>query len=1158
MLRQYRFAAGCALLVLGTMTCRLAVADAVTRGLEAEDFQFQGDWRAERGGKDESGAGFLFAGPHGADLPAVTAIDLSRAGRYTLWVRARDFADYMPGARKLTVSIQGQRSQQMFGDSGCEGWSWEHGGVFELPAGRVLIGIHDVDQHYARIDALLLTTDDELQPEGPLGTKRLPRVRPVQLEMPEATVPDSGEPSRREPLAPRPAKVAAGEPVAALENEHVRVEFLPAVWNDQPTVQPKVSVRRGDGWQQVAADSAAEMYVVTAAQDVGLAVSAGLPSWVRDKQTPIMIRLGDVSIETGKGRRVPEIWRAGEPYRFQPRVARRVDERVQLEFAPSPVGTLVAEWSLQPGERAARVKLSFLPAADGIYGLGYHLFFRRPVDEVEELQLPMMWQRKRLPKQAHALLDPRTPTPLALAQTGRGEDSLVWAVVGEPAEIPFAWPDDRKPHMGLVIRDEAGLVQPAIYGPVPGTDRAVGKAGQAMDFGFRVLVQPGDWYAGYRTAADEVFGFRDYRRNRRVSLTEAALNMVDLMMDDEYGGWWRKAKGWYQIESHNTVTHAAPATVLSLYRLTGDERLYRRRALPTMEYVLSRDSAHFSPNPEDPGRYSIGGMTGPVKLFGTSTFAALARLSNGYSPVFGSIALPDESNIRPTVGYSHAGSFNEWAARYRLTGDSQDLDEACRLADEYIAKTIDTAPNRPIRYTAFWLISFVPDWEGLLMMYELTGRQEYLDASAFGARQLMTGLWTQPNFPDGSTTLYAGGEYEGDPWSGHLLARGPLKSRLGFPLREDSLAERRTEAWVVSPVGLGFEQPSTLGIKYNRLIYQAVWAPEFLRLARYTGDTAFATHARNAVVGRFGNYPGYYVGGHFDLNLDPAYPLVGPDLSVLYYHHIMPHLSWTIDYLVADAELLSQGKIEFPAERENGYAYFDGKVYGHAPGTIFDQEGCWLWLKRGAAVVSNPQMNYLTAYNADRFFVVLMNQSTREESTSVYFSQQAIGFDPAAVTTVTRRDADGAGEAIEFEQGMVQVTLPGRGLAVLELDGCHIDIAAHQTPSPSRPGAHPSHLETAAGDIRVKAAAIQTRPGPWDAYIWCNAEPDEAAKVTLHYVVNKQQQTVSDSEYPFEFELPVADGKTPVAFHLEVVTGGPDPQTLKTPEQTLAAPQPAE
>ena len=66
------------------------------------------------------------------------------------------------------------------------------------------------------------------------------------------------------------------------------------------------------------------------------------------------------------------------------------------------------------------------------------------------------------------------------------------------------------------------------------------------------------------------------------SLTQAALNMIDLYLDDEHGGWWDRAKGPYQIETKNGATQSSPLTAVSLYRLTGDLDLYQRRTLPTL------------------------------------------------------------------------------------------------------------------------------------------------------------------------------------------------------------------------------------------------------------------------------------------------------------------------------------------------------------------------------------------------------------------------------------------------------------------------------------------------------------------------------------------------------------------------------------------------
>jgi hypothetical protein len=121
--------------------------------------------------------------------------------------------------------------------------------------------------------------------------------------------------------------------------------------------------------------------------------------------------------------------------------------------------------------------------------------------------------------------------------------------------------------------------------------------------------------------------------------------------------------------------------------------------------------------------------------------------------------------------------------------------------------------------------------------------------------------------------------------------------RLGTPRKAGDTPAHRVPAWVVSNVGLGFEaaddDPRT---GQDRLIYQMGWAPGFLRLTRHTGDKTFETYARNATLGRFANYPGYYATGFTDLPLNPRYPYEGPDVTDFYYHHIAPHLMWTIDY----------------------------------------------------------------------------------------------------------------------------------------------------------------------------------------------------------------------------------------------------------------------
>ncbi len=97
-------------------------------------------------------------------------------------------------------------------------------------------------------------------------------------------------------------------------------------------------------------------------------------------------------------------------------------------------------------------------------------------------------------------------------------------MAGDPDSTPFEFPVPAQSRYGLQIRDEGGNVHPSIFGPLVGRPDSKAGKGDRVRFTFRVLVQPGAWYAAYRTVADEVFGWHDYRKNGEVSLTEAALN----------------------------------------------------------------------------------------------------------------------------------------------------------------------------------------------------------------------------------------------------------------------------------------------------------------------------------------------------------------------------------------------------------------------------------------------------------------------------------------------------------------------------------------------------------------------------------------------------------------------------------------------------------
>ncbi|MBO9563709.1 MAG: family 16 glycosylhydrolase [Niastella sp.] len=140
--------------------------------MEAEDFTQLGNWTREWENSTQVIKGFTanVPGRDSTALKAVTHIIVDSAATYTLWVRARDFTTAQ-GTRNFKVLINGVPASRLFGDHGTNGYAWENGGRFYLPAGFNKIELFDQSQYYARCDRLLLTTDTGFVPQGLGGSQ---------------------------------------------------------------------------------------------------------------------------------------------------------------------------------------------------------------------------------------------------------------------------------------------------------------------------------------------------------------------------------------------------------------------------------------------------------------------------------------------------------------------------------------------------------------------------------------------------------------------------------------------------------------------------------------------------------------------------------------------------------------------------------------------------------------------------------------------------------------------------------------------------------------------------------------------------------------------------------------------------------------------------
>ena len=621
----------------------------------------------------------------------------------------------------------------------------------------------------------------------------------------------------------------------SIENNYVKILFVPSIVNKQKSYLPKFYLKINGKWYLQNSNEQKESYIVLhALENTKLSFyKRGYPKWEKINSSK-------------KSEYTKVIWEAAKNFKFIVKEIHRIDStKLKLEFYENKIGKLEAFWNLKPNEKTASISLSFTSDQEGQFSLGYFLPKSKNIESVDALLMPMLVQQKRFPEENYTQLQASAPTPLSIMQITENQKSTVtWGLSGDPSLVPFEFPVPIKSHYGLHIKNKVGEVQPSIFGPVLGTEKSNYKPNDKLTFSFKIFVQKGDWYDTYRNIADNVFGLKDYRKNGNISMTQSIYNMIDLYMDDHYGGWWTKAKANYQIESKNGSTQSSPLTTVSLYRLTNNDSLYFKRTLPSLEYVLSRDNPHFSPYPNNTGTYNKGSMNGPVDIFGTTVYGGLWAMMNYKTPIFRDIALPNgEINLTKTQQNfePHIQPFDELVGKYLINCDEKVLEQAINEADEYIAKVINVQKEKNISPREFFLMSFTDDWEGLLKLYEITKYERFLNAAVKAAKITMTGMWTQPMPKDEQVVIHENNYVHGDKMD-RWLHKGEEEFRLGYPRKEGDITEKKVPAWLVSNVGLGFEQPTTYTYKNNggRMILQSNWTSGFLRLAATGSDTALA------------------------------------------------------------------------------------------------------------------------------------------------------------------------------------------------------------------------------------------------------------------------------------------------------------------------------
>ncbi len=125
--------------------------------VEAEGFEELGGWVVDQQFMDEMGSPFVLA--HGLGRPvadASTTVRLPAAGKYTVWVRTRDWVApwKAPGAPgRFQVLVDGKALKTTFGTEGAK-WHWRKGETIEVAGKQARVALHDLTGFEGRCDAV--------------------------------------------------------------------------------------------------------------------------------------------------------------------------------------------------------------------------------------------------------------------------------------------------------------------------------------------------------------------------------------------------------------------------------------------------------------------------------------------------------------------------------------------------------------------------------------------------------------------------------------------------------------------------------------------------------------------------------------------------------------------------------------------------------------------------------------------------------------------------------------------------------------------------------------------------------------------------------------------------------------------------------------------
>lgn len=819
--------------------------------------------------------------------------------------------------------------------------------------------------------------------------------------------------------------------------------------------------------------------------------------------------------------RTADLFEAAPHVQITAESVRREGDSWVYEFPEHPSFTLRAALSQPDSSEPPILRYELTPKIDGYFSVGYTGAPAYELDAVDEIWQPLVWQEKRFPRVSNMTLAFRSSIPSTFVTR---EDQTIGVVV-DSSEFPFdPLPRPENSRFGVALRNREGLAQPMTFAPVLGGVESEMRAGDHFSFTLRPIVVSGNTTQAYEYAARELYGFRDYRTNALGSLNDTLERMIDYGLS-EYSRFSeeRKASG-YDTDAQGAVKNVSSLDPLFLAMVTDNEAIFDRRAMPMIEFMLSRGKFLFTPDRSQRTQNPSYTLTGPAAPI--SELTALYDIFKEASPFLFELAKEEyaSSRVRNLDARELGKRWQNAMALYRVTGDESYLDFAKRDADRYIEERV----HQPVTdfidpeggQMLFWT-EINPRFKLLFEMYDVTGQERYLKAAHESARRYAQMVWMSPAIPNDSVTVNKGGVA---PHYWYLLGQGHNRMEV---------AEETVPAWRLSEIGLTAESSHTS--TGHRAIFMANFAPWMLRIGHLTEDDFLMDIARSAIIGRYRNFPGYHMNtARTTVYESEDYPLKehrALGFNSFHYNHVWPMMSFLLDYLVTDAFVRSNGEIDFPSQFIEGYAYMQAKFYGNMTGRFYDADDAILWMPKELLDIDNQEVNYIAARGEDALYLALMNESFEPITANVRVNPEHIPNQGFAVRTVSE-----TGNALRPDDfGAFQVSIPAKGMVAVSLDGVRISPSFQQNVRGVDREQIWANDRIDFEDPAGRAIIMNFGSLAKSAYVYLFDGQDDFSEVSLIYNSGGDEKKLSKESFPWEFTVPVDMSTEFFEFSLETV-----------------------